>query len=531
MINWVERKTGDYIDSPYIGAYEFTEEGDTLVVKPSTPVLGLTKILSAPVLAEEHDDPSGLFVVTVRVSLDEGLNWQGPFELSTLYSQNLGFKKNHYTVFEFTIAKKGTGASYFEGIDFEDSLQYSLPSVPEFYEDIKNSLQVPYYNHTAIQWALNVLDKMYRKGIVPSFIKRNDNHNWSDEDYINLWWSFLYPMALRIAFSNEFSDLLWNPVLLQRYLEQRGMILGNISGLDELYYLMSFFYDEMARRGTLSVFDTDRKVGEMDGVRGELARLIDMKNGSELFLGLINSYENGWWLGKSSPCNYENSDIYENYKLGYENTITSLDNYPLEGEDVWIQNGNICIEPVSAAAAGIGGDFSSGKLIPVSKDREYAIIVKFDLNITMGVDFGVKGYDSVGNQINFIDSGGSAQNSFRSGNVREGGHCFIGYIRNNSCTILGTPDGTSRVLRFPSTGDISYIVPQFKVSRDGEICTITEFQVCLLRPKFIYLESTFNKVYGMLIKNKNMNLTDEEVEKIIKTKLLPMGMDYTMTFE
>ena len=143
----------------------------------------------------------------------------------------------------------------------------------------------------------------------------------------------------------------------------------------------------------------------------------------------------------------------------------------------------------------------------------------------------MKGYDSVGNQINFIDSGGSAQNSFRSGDVREGSHCFIGYIRNNSCTILGTPDGTSRVLRFPSTGDISYIVPQFKVSGSGEICTITGFQICLLRPKFIYLESTFSKVYGMLIKNRNTNLTDEGVEKIMKTKLLPMGMDYTITFE
>ena len=538
MINYTERHLGPYMNDPYLGAYEFTEEGDTLVVSPSTPVLGLSNILSNPTILQEHENADGSFLVTVRLSADEGLSWTDPIPASSLSSAGLLFKTNHYVVFEFTICKQGSGKSWFEGIEFNDSLDFSLPPVPEFYGKMKNELQLPYYNHESIQWAINVLEKVFKKGIVPSFIKRANNKDWSDEDYINLWWAFLYPIALRTAMANEFSDLLWHPVLVEHFLKQRGLILGNISGLDELYYLMTHFYDEISRRGTLSIFDTDRDVEGTDNLRGEAARLIDLKIGSELFLGLISPYENGWWVGKSSFCDYENSDIYENYRLGYENKVTSLDNYPLvkgTSDSITLGSKKIYIAPAGDTYTGIGGDFSCGKLIPVVKDREYAIIIECETTATsnqMGVDFGVVGYDSAGNQVNFIDSGGSTQNTFFKNAVAKGKHCFIGYIRRYDCTSLASPDGISRVLRFPNLSvNASYIVPKFTVNKSGETCIITDFKVCLLRPKFIYLESTFGKVYGMLIKNNNMNLTDEEVDSIIKTKLLPMGIDYTLTFE
>ena len=54
MINYTERRLGPYMNDPYLGAYEFTEEGDTLVVSPSTPVLGLSNILSNPTILQEH---------------------------------------------------------------------------------------------------------------------------------------------------------------------------------------------------------------------------------------------------------------------------------------------------------------------------------------------------------------------------------------------------------------------------------------------------------------------------------------------
>lgn len=535
MISWVEKKISSQ-DTFYVGMYEFTEEGDTLVVTPSLPLLGLSEINAIPQILELHESGSS-FQKSIRYSLDNGLNWSD--SKSFLEFAHIISKEKQCVILEFTFTKLGVSKSWFYGIEFTSQLDYSAPLVPQFYEERKDSIRVPYYNYISFNWTLNVLQKIYKKGIVPSFIMRGQNLNWSDEDYINFWWSLIYPISLRISFSNEFADLLWNPVLLANFLKQRGLILGNISGLDELFYLMSYFYDETLRRGTKSVFDIKRSLGDGSTMRGEFSRLIDLREDSDLFLGLINDYENGWWLGTSSVCNYMNSDFYKNYRLAYENRILNINNYPTlkpTGVSIIInQNTIVKSGGQSFLLSGIGADLYADNqdfLISVSNKREYAIVVKVHLNQSQTVRFGVKAYDSVGNAVQFkkrqSDESLVDSNIFFDKTLPTGDYCFWSMINSSGTAYRNPLDGISNQLQFPANSAISSIVPMFWTNSD---IVISDIFVCLLKPLFIYLDSVSKKLYNIYLENNNPEYTQQEIQEIAKKKLLPVNSDFNFNFE
>ena len=535
MINIVDRLISG---SLYKTVYEFTEEGDTLVVSPSTPVLG-TLAVSDILVFEEHS-ATGSFLVSVKCSVDEGLHWSEPLPVSEFLKEAnyYSIRKNHYFCFEFTLTKQGGGLSWFEGIEVK--IGFDLPAIPQFYAQHKALSKIPYYNHTAISWSLNVLDKVYRRGIVPSFIERQDNLNWSDEDYINIWWSLLYPMALRISYAEVFTDLLWTPRLLQEFLEQRGLILGNISSLDELYYLMSHFYDEISRRGTLSIFDTDRADDQGFTLRGELARLIDLKNKFDLFLGLVNSHEQGWWLNETSVGGYENSDTYMNYILGYENEFgivyktKGINIYPLiNAQNVtWLNSVNnptlLINTPEEASLSGIGSSQVQDNAIPVNSHWKYCVIADIEVQTASTVNFGVQGFDSLGLSNDFEDLRGNQTNLFFSKTLVPGKYKLFGAILSSGNSYRLPLDGISSLLRFPENSTISQIIP--KLLCQGKVM-VTNFKVCMLRPNFVYLDSTLGKSFDIVLKNQNLSLTNSEIKRIVENKLFPVNINYTLNFE
>lgn len=553
MIERTVRQIGGYMDSPYVGAYLMTEEGDSLIVRPSTPILGLTGILSPPSLNEEHELPSGNFVVSFKYSLDEGLNWSENYFLDEISSLSIGFKENHYFSLEFTIIKMGQGQSWFMGFDFENSLSYTAPQIPEFYKQENPLPSLPYYNHESIQWALNVLEKVYKRGIVPSFIPRGKNTNWEDEDYINLWWSFLYPIALRISYAEGFSDLLWNPDLLKEYLEQRGIIVGNNSHLGELFHMMSNFYDEETRRGTLSVFDKARPVQDGIPLRGEALRLIDYQNPTDLFLGLLNYYEQGWWLGQTSVCGYVNTDLYGNFRIAYENGFHSLDAYPLTENNsvITIEDGEMVVTSSSAGFSGIGSDDLT-KAIPIVTSREYIIKVRFTLPSSQRVRFRVDGYDELDNHVDFVSAdsqeGGIGiwaieddfivQSYYNSNNfvsfdsdyftLPAGTYTLLGIIKGASSVFAPSPDGLTLNLEFRQNTPMVKIMPVFQVYGSA---TIHDFGVNYLMNQDTYLESILKKSGVILIKNNNFEYTNSEIERILTSRLLPSEVDARIIFE
>lgn len=567
MITLVERQIDlSSADSPLVGMYQFAEDGDTLIVTPSIPFLGLSQINTAPVIHKECHFGAEL-EVHVKYSLDEGLTWSEDKLLSELVFPISSFKSNHVSLFEFTLIQRGNGVIFFYGIDFdsqENSLVTTQPSIPQIYQEIEDS--IPYYNHDSLKWSLNVLDKVYKDGILPKFIKRGNNENWEDEDFINFWWALIYPMSLRIAMAEKFVDLLWNPNLLKEYLKQRGIVVGNTTNLIELYHLMYYFYDEVARRGSLSVLDSERPVAEGETIRGPIARLIELQNPSDLNFKFINSWEIGWFLGMSSPCGYAISDVFMNYGIAYENeTFLSKDHYPLSepaGSSILILN-----QPVEekdkdilsislttpSVFAGIGNKEDhdldmTGPKVPVSVHKDYVVEVYFNPLLYAGkyeVYFGCHGYDSEGNQISPWWDGSDSQDTFF--NDDEYGLSFVGnkpyklmgIIRNIDFQMPSNEpyyDGYCLQHKIIAQ-NLAYIEPYFGCKRSVSDSTTTwldvyDFRVYELKDEYTFIDSITQKISKMSIANHNFSLTKEEIKKIIKNRLLPFEeANSEITFE
>lgn len=569
MIQLVERQLGGaYMDDSYWPMYEMTEDGDVLIISPSIPPLGLTHWNSVPVIREEHNG-SGSFELYMKYSLDEGLTWSEWNEVSLQFVSSIPFKANHVPVIEFQVIKRGEGNSYFIGLDVfsDENIDCEEPAIPDFYNKFND--RVSYYNFDSIRWALNVLKKVYEEGTLPKFIERGENQNWNDEDFINFWWSVIYPTALRISIAKEFTDLLWNPDMLKNYLNQRGLITGKTTNLIELFYLMTHFYEEEARRGSLSVLDYARTTQLGGIIRGPIARLIDAQDENDLSLKYINSWELGWWLGQTSPCGYQTTDNFMNYGVGYENEpFKSVDNYPVTnpyGTSIYIMNFEISSGVIKKALdifaptgvartySGIGKMSSAASLdltkpkIPISVNKDYVIEISFAmLGGNTAVDdllvyFGVHGYDEEGNHLNAWTQGWDSQDTF----FNDDGNGLVGFFKyTGSFTSQRRIYKLYGVIRNYYYGEdpycydgfsmskvmdslsLAYIEPYFGCKHNttnvtgGEIY-VTDFRVYELDNADMYLGIRTNKVSKMKLKNRNFALTNSEIEKIIKTELFP----------
>lgn len=502
---------------------KFTEEGDSLKITPSIPVFGAIGIMSYSVEMAHEGGSSleGFF----RHSVDSGLNWSEWITLDNSNLRSIGVKENQFLCLEINFIKRGSGNSYFKSIDFQ--FEYQEPPVPSVYGGMNFSKKCPYWNFTSIQWALNVLNKVYKRGIVPNFIERT-------EDYVQLWWSIIYPFALRLAWVETFTDLPWDKELLKKYLESRGLIVGKTSDLAELYYLMTHFYSEIAKRGTLSVFDTADT-----GFRGEFLRLIDANQADECTVGVINSEEQGWILGYSSPTGYQNTDYLVNFRKGYENAISDLTFYPLSNPDkVTLSDGKIIINSPEGFS-GIGRETDFAKGVSVSTSCNYWVVVKFTLTQQSQIKFGCVGYDSLGNAIPFENVSTqnegigywtigtdfvitSSRNTFIEGTFEPGEYLFIGEVRDGKKDYAVQMPGVAIKWDFPENKDISSLMPIFHIQGTAQV---SDFHVQLIVDRDIYLSITKEI---LLFLSNNSNYTEEEIRRIAENTLLPFNLQYNL---
>lgn len=506
---------------------KFTEEGDSLKITPSTPVLGVIGIKSYSI-KETHEFGSSLEKF-FRYSVDDGLNWSEWIVLNDSNLKSMSISKNRFFCLEMNFIKRGAGTSYFKSIDFQ--FDYEEPLIPEVYKSFSFSKKCPYWNYTSIQWALNVLNKVYRKGIVPNFIERT-------EDYTHLWWSMIYPFALRLGWTETFTDLLWDKELLKKYLEGRGLIVGKTSDLAELYYLMTHFYSEISKRGTISVFDTSESNQDDTNIRGEFLRLVDADQSDECIVGIVTPEEQGWVLGYSSPSGYQNTDYLINFRKGYENILSDLSLYPLlVPENISLSNGKIIINSTSTFA-GIGTENNSTKGISISSSCNYWIIVKFTLTQQSKIKFGCVGFDSLQNPIpfekseiseginhweigtDFVISGST--NTFVEGTFEPGEYLFIGEIRDGKKNYVVQMSDISVKWNFPANKDICTLMPLFHVQG---VAQINDFHIQAIVDRDMYL--SIAKEVTLLLEN-NSNYTEEEIRKIAENTLLPFSLQYNL---
>lgn len=572
MIEIVNRNPSGMFDAeePWV---RLTEINDSLVIQQATPVLGAIGIKSFNLEYE------GDLLATFRYSVDEGLNWSETLDLNLENLQGIDLKRSHWFMVEITLVNQpyimnqlelsgnnlvlgpdgspkslyiesnttwtveesdqggdtpepsSSNESFFKAITFE--LEFNKPAIPEFYKDFNYSKFIPYYNHFCIDWTVNVMRKLYQKGIVPKFIERNDDVAWEDEDYINFWYFITYINALRIWAVDVLEDMLWNPRILHAWLESKGLILGSDIHMDELYYLMTYFYDEMMRRGTMSSFDRSRNLsGEFAEafVRGEFIRLINGEATDEIVRALIPSSEQGWVVGYSSPCGYANTDYLVNFTKAWENKISDLSKYPVyNGSNITFDdNGAIIIRGGSDVYSGIGlGDPDMRVSIDLSKD--YFFLVRFSCEQPFDLRAGCYVYNNVDDQISLEDLEGNDQNYFIDEKTFQGTNgdvLFFGEVRSNGTFIRkGQLDGVANVLKFKDNQTAFYAMPFF-VARSSSNLIIKEVRFGLLADRGTYLLDVA-ELY-LVVKNNNPEYDRDSLKDEISNKLLPIGVYLTL---
>ena len=180
---------------------------------------------------------------------------------------------------------------------------------------------------------INLLDKLYKRGIVPKFILRGDD-NVEDRDYIDFWKTIAYFYALTIALlDDKITNLINRQDDLSEFLLERGVFVCGDSSLITLNYVASNIYDQIRRRATqgITYIDGTHLAPVADPVHGELLRLIcfDIVNDEFLFEYIRH---NGWYLNVWSPTYH---GLYNNAQLNKTpdnfQDIGSLVNYNVSG--------------------------------------------------------------------------------------------------------------------------------------------------------------------------------------------------------
>jgi hypothetical protein len=222
----------------------------------------------------------------------DGINWGDWQELTTENIRNLAFSNKDTLIFELMV----TG----EGMDNIVGMYLSpISSHPNYIKTyFNNSIFYNFFkieDFKVLEWYLNVLEKIWAKGLLPNYIKREKGVGENDKDFIEFWRSVAMFFAFYVALAEKFENYWQSEILLQEFLEQRGMIIGRSMSLSELQYLMKNFYREMSKRGTIQVYDRNSRI------EGEFLRLIGWRQWDEFLVYQHIAGEWGWCLGRSSP--------------------------------------------------------------------------------------------------------------------------------------------------------------------------------------------------------------------------------------
>jgi Leucine-rich repeat (LRR) protein len=500
-----------------------TEQGDILIIKPEIPIVGWLSLISfTDDVVEDVDD---YFQKEFRYSLDGGLNLS---EWTALTNPNLAsvtIDSRDRLIIEVRYEHVGGGT---DEVEFNsillngttEALNYPLFNNTHFskFFDIKD-LEV-------FGWALNVLEKIYKSGILADYVDRAYN-SIQDADLIALWNVVTEYLAMNVIFIRQFQNIPTNETLLKNYLEARGVYLNDGMGMDGFVYILENLYTEIGKRGTNQIVKLEDITTPIDG---ELLRIINHLPSDEFIFALLQPHEIGWTIGKSSPC-YSGTDSIVNLIKAYEFTkaIVDLNKYPLTNPSYISIDGDymkVTNVPVGTSS-GIGDSTSISKAIVVDDTIDYEVNFRVKVNNpNVLLTFGIYGYGILNERNDVISAvNGGTNNLFIDGlpvNRADTEYWVRGIIwgkseANRSDTLN---IGIGNHLRFPQgVAKISPIVTMKSTATTDEVY-ITDFKIRPLKmPKSLGMLGVKNYIQAWL--KNNSHRSDSEVIRIIRDELLP----------
>lgn len=510
-----------------------TEEGDVLIIKTETPILGLIA-LTQFVDTTANESQTDYFKKEFRVSENGGLTFGDWIELTLLNIQSVVVDKYDAFVIEYRYTRIGN-APLVE-LEFHDILvSGTVESLP--YPVFDKSYFSKFFNVNDINvfgWALNVLEKIYVKGLIlPNFYERGSNQSGlEDEDFIAYWNSITHFFALIVYFARQFHDFDSNEILLLEFLRSKGILLPIDENMTDLLYIFQNYVTEFHKRGTLQIVDQKENGA---GVDGELIRLIDHKITEELLFALFENFNTGWCLGKSSPT-WTGTEKIVNLIKGYEysEVVEDLSKYPLYNPSyISIVDEKLSIsntQPLDEDC-GIGevAPFTDDYKITVDPDEAYEISFFVEMSaIESCLLFGVNCFDVSGNQVTPNKStDNSPSNLFLENvslNLANQEYWVRGILWNknksnglNDTTTLGV--GNNLIMHPLTNSIIPFVI--HNPTAVAKTVTISKFRVRPVKFNFSRGQLGVKNIIYLLTKNNNGSYVESELKSIVENKLIP----------
>lgn len=517
-----------------------TEYGDVIRIKSNVPIIGIISLISF-IDATIGEDQTKSFQKMFRYSLNGGMTFSNWLDLTTINVQNLKITKYDNFVIDYTYSHIGIdGNLQFDSLTLNGSFEGSK------YPHFDNSFFSEYQNVDSIctlQWAINVLEKIYKLGLLPEYVERGLIGNVdNDKDFVTFWYSLTHFFAIIVCFARKFEDIKGNELFLEKYIKSKGLFIQHDISIEKLIYLYENYITEFSKRGTLKIIETEAEGNEIDG---ELLRLINKTITDEFIFALCKPHEIGWNVGNSSPMYKNTNTVFESTK-GYEKTYEVIDiaNYPIiNNGNITVNNGYLQIDTYSGIS-GIGQDTAFKILIDPRLNYEICFRVK-QSNVSDSISFGVDGFKANGDSISFeienVYDGGSI-----GGDLLDDSDDSTWFFENKSMQIINKEywiraiifnyEQTSGAYGQPLNIGIGnnlifkeqckYIIPKVLTTNNIDTISITDFKV---RPLNLDFSKGFLGARNFIVNwfiNNNSNYSNDKIVELIKRYLLPYNAIY-----
>ena len=402
-----------------IVANRSTEVGDVIFISAEVPIVGLLALTDFTDTVV-GDTVTRYFEKTFRYSLD-GINWSYWEPLTVPNITAIVVNPTSVFMVEYRYQRVGDplGELQFDDATIEGT--FAEGSCGPTYNDSVFATFFHCMDLEVMQWCLNVLEKLYRSGIIPQYITRggNSNFNLEDQDYVDFWRTIACYFALFVKYARTFETFQSNDFLLREFLTNRGMFLCAETEYIDLLHLMNHFWDEIRQRGLQLMLVKKGETlsdGRLKAVDGEFLRLICHKVCDEFIFSLTEPENTSWNIHNCSPL-FTGLHNHANVMKGYATNpgplsalpVKSIDlsEYPLvEPSFIKVQpdtdnQGNaieaIAIKNTSGVKSGIGlvhggGDFTSDQkakaiVFDPCLDYEVTFLIKRIAGTVPTIDF------------------------------------------------------------------------------------------------------------------------------------------------
>lgn len=501
-----------------------TENGDVITISTNVPVVGIVALTSF-VDSTVGETGGTYFEKTFRYSNNGGITFSDWIALTTVNVQNIDIERTDYFIVEYRYKRIGTGGDLiFNNIHLGGTL---LPLThPVFNSMVFADFFTP-DDTNVLDWALNVLEKLYKSGIIPSYIKRNQGDD--DRDFISYWFTVTHFFAILVYYARGFEHVPGSIALMREFVKGRGVYIRDNPDVEELSYVYNNYIAEIAKRGTEAVA---LKSAVIDG---EILRLLNNIVTDEFLFALTQRGELGWCVGESSPL-YTGADNIVNLIKGYEfsSDVKSLDVYPLSGQTyIVIVNDKMQIAGLpNGVNAGVGNGFDFDKAMVIDPTLDYEISFRVQkLDTSADLSFGIFLWDQYANTVVpvRITDGQATGNFFVRQSLNQAGveYWIRGVVYAVGSDLIADDVlniGFGQGLRFPATA--KYMMPLIAVENASgvtltDVVLISDIKV---RPASLWFSrgtlSARNFIIGFL-KNNSTQYNNQQVEKIIDNELIP----------